>query len=100
NKEIIIPAGNMIERGKALIPEEQVFFIGKISSHTHIRHARQSIGKELKRGMKGFKADQFVQYSFSPVVSAIAQDDLCLIAITILHLLDPSFTGRHTVGIR
>ena len=59
NKQIIIAAGNMIDRGKALV-KKTVLFIRQVSANAHIGRARQGKRKILQCSMKSFKTDKLV----------------------------------------
>ncbi len=99
DEKIIIATGNMIDGRKSFVFQKQTFFIRQISPNSHIRNSGQRIRKILKRCMKCFKANEFIQYAFSFMIGAISQYDFSIFVICILHFFDPVFTGRNTVCI-
>src|SRR5436305_3819535 len=61
NEQVIVSAGNMIDRRESLVLKKKIFSVCKIPAHTHVRFSGQCISKILKCGMKSFETNDLIE---------------------------------------
>lgn len=99
DKEVVVPAGDMVDGGEPFVLEEYALFVGEIPPDTHIRDAGQGVRKVLDGGVEGVKADDLIQETGGFFIGAVTQDHLDAIVVAVLHFLHPVFTGGHTIRV-